>query len=67
MEYPPAWDHTLTEDERVYRWRLHQFKTMRFEHTEADLLAASNVDLRTAERLIDAGCPHRLAISILTP
>ena len=55
----------LTEPERVLRWRLEQFAKLGCGTGLSERLAASKVDLRTFEGLLDSGCAPLLAANIL--
>jgi len=54
-----------SEEERVVRWRLEQFRALGFEPAEALRLTVSEADLREARALVAAGCSLRLALKIL--
>ena len=54
-----------SEEDRVARWRLEQFRALGFEMIEALRLAVSEADLREARALVAAGCSRRLALQIL--
>ena len=54
-----------SEEDRVARWRLEQFRSLGFEMAEALRLAVSQADLREARALVAAGCSLPLALQIL--
>jgi hypothetical protein len=54
-----------SEEDRVARWRLEQFRALGFEPTEALRLTVSEADLHEARALVAAGCSLRLALKIL--
>jgi hypothetical protein len=61
----PLYDEPETEDDRVRRWRLEQFRSLGFEPAEALVLAVSAADLHEARALVAAGCTLPLAFKIL--
>lgn len=54
-----------TEDERIFATRMHNFLLLGFEESDADMLAASDVDWHEVERLVRLGCPPELAAQIV--
>ena len=54
-----------SEDDRVARWRLEQFRALGFEPAESLRLTVSDADLREARALVAAGCSLPLALKIL--
>jgi hypothetical protein len=50
---------------RVRRWRRDRFYELGFTLSEARILAASDVDLGDARKLIGAGCPQKIALRVL--
>lgn len=51
--------------EDVLKWRQRQFRAFGFVDYTADLLAGTRIDLHHMKNLLDKGCPHDLAMSIL--
>ena len=63
----PQWnDHGLDDVDKVLRWRYHEFRLMKFDKTDARLLADSIADLHRMAELLSASCPPQTAIEILT-
>ena len=57
---------TDTELERVENWRAEELARAGFDPSDAIALAGRHdIDLHLALRLIELGCPHDTAISIL--
>ena len=54
-----------TEAERVERWRYEEFRRMRFDEHDSELLRDSAADLHYVAELIGAGCPTHLARAIV--
>ena len=48
------------------RWRIKMFLELGFGDDDADLLGNSDVDWHEAAYLLVAGCPHPVAVRILT-
>jgi hypothetical protein len=58
-------EHQATEDEVVV-WRFEQLLEAGYGRHRARILARRrNVDLHQALELVERGCPHELALSIL--
>ena len=59
--------HTVdTESEKVERWRAEALERAGYDIVSAHELAArTDVDLHRALELVEAGCPHELALQIL--
>lgn len=54
------------ELESLTMFRLRRFvDDLGFDLDDAELLAAHDVDWHEAARLLDRGCPHRLAVRLL--
>jgi hypothetical protein len=54
------------EELAVRLWRYKQLRTMGYEEREAVRLARDRkIDLHEAQKLVENGCPHRLAALIL--
>ncbi len=47
-------------------WRVERFLGLGFGDDDADLLGNSDVDWHEAAALVAAGCPHAVAVRILT-
>lgn len=63
FDEPPEPDRKTRQ---VLGWRREQFERMGFESIVAGILAKRrDVDLHYAQRLLDAGCSHALALEIL--
>lgn len=62
---PVAVAEAISEAEKVARYRLERFIALGFAVDDAEVLAASDVDLRRAERLLERGCSHHHALLIL--
>jgi hypothetical protein len=59
---------TLPEDERVHTWRFCRLLDLGYGITQAEELAAGDVDLHELESLVLArGCPLDVAARILAP
>lgn len=57
----------LADEELLVRdWRLQRLLDLGFDVEPAERLCGT-VDYREARRLLDAGCPHELAVRILAP
>ncbi len=55
-----------TEAEKVERWRAEALEKAGYDLTSAlELAARPDVDLHRAIALVEAGCPHELALQIL--
>jgi len=52
-------------DDKVYLWRLEQFRQLGFTARRAAELAFSRADLGQARYLLGAGCEPELALRIL--
>lgn len=53
-------------DEEVIRWRFEQLHDAGYDRGDADLLSnRADIDLHRAVELVQRGCPHELALSIL--
>ena len=64
--YEPYEPYELESEEvRVTRWRLEQFRALGFTTAEALRLAVSEADLQEARALAAAGCSLPLALKIL--
>jgi hypothetical protein len=62
-----AYDIIETEIERVERWRAAELVRVGYPGDDAVALAARlDVDLHEAIDLVRRGCPHELAIKILS-
>jgi hypothetical protein len=57
----------IRENERskVESWRLHVLIEAGYPLSLAERLAGSEADLHTAVRLVESGCKHEIAASIL--
>jgi len=62
--YEP-YEQLESEDVRVARWRLEQFRALGFDTAEALRLTVSEADLQEARALVAAGCSLPLALKIL--
>ena len=57
---------TEVQGDVVFEWRLEALLRAGYSRTQARLLAAAQeIDLREAERLLEQGCPARIAAKIL--
>lgn len=55
-----------TERERVEQWRAEELVRAGYDPSDAIALAARHdIDLHTAVRLVERGCPYELALDIL--
>ena len=58
--------HRWVSDEEVIQWRCEQLRNAGYDRRDANLLATrADVDLHRAVELIQRGCSHDLALSIL--
>ena len=57
----------MSEEKRLRDYRQEQFVRLGFTDENAALLATWEVDWHKAEDLLNAGCPHDTALSILQP
>ena len=58
-------EHEQSEVERVAAWRFEVLVRTGYTPAQARKLAATDVDLRLAERLLADGCPPDVAARIL--
>jgi hypothetical protein len=54
------------EVEQIELWRVDRFVRLGFNGEQVAALLEASVDAHEAERLVVAGCPHELVVSILT-
>jgi hypothetical protein len=53
-------------DDEVLRWRFDQLREVGYDRRDAEVLSSrADVDLHRAVELIQRGCSHDLALSIL--
>lgn len=53
-----------TEDQRVLRWRVDQFRLLGFGEEDTWTLVDSGADLQFVRSLVGSGCPLHLALRI---
>jgi hypothetical protein len=53
-------------DDEVLRWRFEQLREAGYDRRDAEVLSSrADVDLHRAVEIVQRGCPHELATSIL--
>lgn len=59
-------EQKLSDEEKLYLWRLQMFLTLGVELDVAEALAASRTDWHVVDSLVNNGCPIETAVRIAT-